>query len=117
MDLMAVAWSSEFIAASYGAVMLCGMLICASERRAGRRDPSDDDVAHAANCYRLWFGDEASQVIGEHMFAATFSRDGRHRRFLKEVASRLEPIHLQCGAARTLDGGSRPGHGKEKDSP
>jgi len=76
-------WLAIFGAGTGG--LVSGFLIGSAMARP--REPSDADVAHTAKCYREWYGDEALVKLGEHMLAATFVRDGRHRAFLKRVAS------------------------------
>jgi len=52
-------------------------------------EPTVDDVRYAAEQYRTYYGTEANSAIGDHCMAATFARDGHHRRFLKRVAMEL----------------------------
>lgn len=52
-------------------------------------EPTDHDVRHAAEQYRTYFGADALSVIGEHSLAATFTPDGRHKRFLQRVTEQL----------------------------
>jgi len=47
------------------------------------------DVRRAAERYRQHYGDDAFRVIGDHMLAARFAPNGRHSRFLKQVAECL----------------------------
>ncbi len=72
-----------------GAAILGGVLILLFERLDRRREPSDADVRRAAARYREWYGEDAFQVIGDHMLAASFAPDGRHKRFLKRVSAEL----------------------------
>lgn len=60
-----------------------------AERFDRRREASDADVQQAANRYRQWYGEQVFTVIGDHMLAASFAPDGRHRRFLKRVSAEL----------------------------
>lgn len=69
--------------------MVGGVLILVAERLDRRREPSDSDVRQAASRYRQHYGEHAFHVIGDHMLAASFSPDGRHRRFLKRVSAEL----------------------------
>ncbi|WP_258045426.1 hypothetical protein [Mesorhizobium sp. NBSH29] len=71
------------------AAIVGGLLMYAAERRDRRREPTDDDVLHAAALYREYYGAEAHRVIGDHMLAASFAPDGRHKRFLKRVSTEL----------------------------
>ncbi len=52
-------------------------------------EPTEHDVQHAAEQYRTYYGSDALSVIGDHMLAATFAPDGRHKRFLKRVTAEL----------------------------
>lgn len=65
------------------------MLILLFERLDRRREPSDADVRRTAARYREWYGEDAFRAIGDHMLAASFAPDGRHRRFLKRVSAEL----------------------------
>ena len=91
MDLIttAITWTYEAIATWYGAAIVGGVLILLFERLDRRREPSDADVRHAASRYRQHYGETAIHVIGDHMLAASFAPDGRHRRFLKRVSAEL----------------------------
>lgn len=91
MDLISTAmtWTYEAIATWYGAAIVGGVLILVAERFDRRREPSDADVRHAASRYRQHYGEHAFHVIGDHMLAASFAPDGRHRRFLKRVSTEL----------------------------
>ena len=82
-------WIYVGIATWYGAAILGGVLILFFERLDRRREPSEADVRQAAARYREWYGDDASRVIGDHILAASFAPDGRHRRFLKRVSAEL----------------------------
>lgn len=85
----AVTWTYKSIATWYMAAVVGGVLILLMERRDRRREPSEDEVRHVAALYRQYYGTEAHQVIGDHMLAASFAPDGRHRRFLKRVSAEL----------------------------
>ena len=91
LDLISTAmtWIYVGVATWYGAAMIGGVLILAAERFDRRREPSDSDVRRAASRYRQHYGEAAIHVIGDHIFAAAFSPDGRHRRFLKQVSAEL----------------------------
>ena len=91
MDLFStiVTWTYKLIATWYGAAILGGLLILVTERFGRTREPSEADVKQTAERYRQWYGDEAMAKIGDHMLAASFAPDGRHRRFLKRVADCL----------------------------
>jgi len=52
-------------------------------------EPTDHAIRHAAEQYRTYYGTEALSVIGEHTLAATFAPDGRHKRFLRRVTTKL----------------------------
>ena len=52
-------------------------------------EPTARDVRHAAEQYRLYFGDEALTVIGEHTMAATFAPYSFHKKFLVRVTKEL----------------------------
>jgi hypothetical protein len=84
-----VNWIYAGIATWYGASILGGVLILLFERLDRRREPSDADVRRAAARYREWYGEKALKAIGDHMLAASFAPDGRHRRFLKRVSAEL----------------------------
>jgi len=77
------------IATWYGAAIVGGVLILIAERFDRRREPSDSDVRQAASRYREHYGEAAIHAIGDHMLAASFSPDGRHRRFLRRVSAEL----------------------------
>lgn len=91
MDVVSTAanWIYAGIATWYGAAILGGVLILLFERLDRRREPSDADVRQAAAQYREWYGEGAFRAIGDHMLAASFAPDGRHRRFLKRVSAEL----------------------------
>jgi hypothetical protein len=91
LDLISTAmtWIYAGVATWYGAAMIGGVLILAAERFDRRREPSDSDVRRAASRYRQHYGEAAIHVIGDHIFAAAFSPDGRHRRFLRRVSAEL----------------------------
>ena len=82
-------WLYAGIATWYGAAIVGGVLILVAERLDRRREPSDGDVKRAASRYRQYYGENAFHVIGDHMLAASFAPDGRHRRFLKRVSAEL----------------------------
>ena len=82
-------WIYAGIATWYGAAIIDGVLILLAERIDRRREPSDADVRQAATRYRQHYGEAAFHVIGDHMLAASFAPDGRHRRFLKRVSAEL----------------------------
>ena len=91
MDLISTAttWIYAGIATWYGAAIVGGVLILVAERFDRRREPSDADVRQAASRYRQHYGADAFHAIGDHMLAASFAPDGRHRRFLKRVSAEL----------------------------
>jgi hypothetical protein len=82
-------WIYAGIATWYGAAIIGGGLILLFERLDRRREPSDADVRRAAARYREWYGEDAFRAIGDHMLAASFAPDSRHRRFLKRVSAEL----------------------------
>lgn len=84
-----IAWAYKALATWYVAAIVGGVLILLAERRDRRREPSDEDVRHAAGQYRQYYGAEAFWVIGDHMLAASFAPDGRHGAFLKRVSAEL----------------------------
>lgn len=84
-----IIWAYKVIATWYAAAIFGGILIFVSEWRDKRRDPNEDDVRHAAAMYREFYGAEAYRIIGDHMLAASFAPDGRHKRFLKRVSAML----------------------------
>ena len=91
MDLISTAmtWIYAGIASWYGAAIVGGVLILVVERFDRRREPPDADVRQAAARYRQHYGEYAFHVIGDHMLAASFAPDGRHRRFLRRVSAEL----------------------------
>jgi hypothetical protein len=91
LDLISTAttWIYAGIATWYGAAVVGGVLILIAERFERRREPSDSDVKQAASRYRQHYGEHAFHAIGDHMLAASFAPDGRHRRFLKRVSAEL----------------------------
>jgi hypothetical protein len=91
VDLISTAmtWTYKAIVTWYGAAIVGGVLILVAERLDRRREPSDADVRRAAVRYREWYGEDAFRAIGDHMLAASFAPDGRHRRFLKRVSAEL----------------------------
>lgn len=86
---MAVTWIYAGIATWYGAAIVGGVLILIAERIDRRREPSNADVRRAAARYLQHYGKYAYDAIGDHMLAASFAPDGRHRRFLKRVSAEL----------------------------
>ncbi len=94
MDLLrtALTWIYTAIATWYVAAIVGGVLILIAERLSSREAPSEADVRQAADRYRQWYGQRALDVIGDHMLAASFAPDGRHRQFLKRVV-----VELQAG--------------------
>lgn len=92
MDLLSTVttWIYAGIATWYVAAIIGGVLILLFERFDRRREPSDADVQQAADRYRQWYGEQAFTVIGDHMLAASFAPDGRHKRFLKRVSAELQ---------------------------
>lgn len=91
MDVLStlITWAYKALATWYTAAIVGGVLMVILDRRDRRREPSHDDVRHAAALYREYYGSEAHQIIGDHMLAASFAPDGRHRRFLKRVSAEL----------------------------
>ena len=85
----AITWIYTGLATWYGAAIVGGVLILLFERLDRRREPSGEDVRRAASLYRQHYGEAALHVIGDHMLAASFAPDGRHRRFLKRVSAEL----------------------------
>ncbi len=84
-----IEWAYRAVATWYVAAIVGGVLIFGAERLSRCREPSDDDVRRAAEHYRLHYGETAIHVIGEHILAASFAPDGRHRQFLKRVSAEL----------------------------
>ena len=82
-------WIYAGIATWYGVAIVGGTLMLAAERLDRRREPSDADIRRAATRYRQHYGEHAIPVIGDHMLAAAFVPDDRHRRFLKRVSAEL----------------------------
>ena len=85
----AMTWIYAGLATWYVAAIVGGILILIAERFDRRREPSQADVQQAAARYRLHYGEQAFMVIGDHMLAASFAPDGRHRQFLKRVSAKL----------------------------
>lgn len=83
-------WTYQAVATWYVAAIIGGLLIFAAERLSRRREPSNTDVRLAAERYRQWYGADALSVIGDHILAAAFAPDGRHRRFLQRVSAELQ---------------------------
>lgn len=84
-----IEWAYRAIATWYAVAIVGGLLILLAERLSRRREPSDADVKRAAARYRQHYGERALDAIGDHLLAAGFAPDGRHRRFLKRVANEL----------------------------
>lgn len=82
-------WAYQAVATWYMAAIVGGVLILIAERLSRRREPSDADVRRAAERYRQWYGNDALAVIGDHLLAASFAPDTRHKRFLKRVSAEL----------------------------
>lgn len=82
-------WAYRAVATWYAATIVGGLLIFTVERLSHRREPSDADVRRAAERYRQWYGNDALVVIGDHLLAASFAPDTRHKRFLKRVSAEL----------------------------
>lgn len=91
MDFLStiMTWTYASIAPWYGVGIIGGVLILIAKWFDRRREPSDADVSQAAVRYRQHYGEQAFMVIGDHMLAASFAPDGRHRRFLKRVSAEL----------------------------
>ena len=91
MDLISTAmtWIYAGLATWLGASIVGGVLISIAERLDRRREPSDADVRRAASRYRQHYGEAAIHVIGDHILAASFAPDSRHRQFLKRVSAEL----------------------------
>ena len=104
LDLIATAtaWIYAGVATWYGAAMVGGVLILIAERFDRRREPSDADVRHAASRYRQHYGETAFHVIGDHVLAAGFAPDGKHRRFLKRVSCELLATAVTEDRARAI---------------
>lgn len=83
-------WAYRAFATWYVAGIVGGVLILVAERLSRRSEPSDADVKRAAERYRQWYGGEALSVIADHVLAASFAPDGRHKRFLTRVARELQ---------------------------
>jgi hypothetical protein len=92
MDLIStvVMWTYKLIATWYVVAIIGGALMLIAQRFSRVSEPSETDVHQAAERYREWYGDEAMAKIGDHMLAASFAPDGRHRRFLKRVITELQ---------------------------
>jgi hypothetical protein len=82
-------WVYQALATWYVAAILAAGLILFMERRDRLREPTEADVKRAAERYVEFYGSDAFSVIGDHMLAATFAPDGRHRAFLKRVSAAL----------------------------
>ncbi|MFT4159601.1 hypothetical protein [Shinella sp.] len=72
---MLIDWMYKILATWYAAAVVGGVLVLLAERRIRRCEPSDDDVRHAADQYRQYYGSEAHKIIGDHMLAASFAPD------------------------------------------
>jgi len=105
LDLIATAtaWIYAGVATWYGAAMVGGVLILIAERFDRRRESSDADVRRAASRYRQHYGETAFHVIGDHMLAAGFAADGKHRRFLKRVSCELLATAVTEDRARAIE--------------
>lgn len=84
-----VEWAYRVVATWYVAAIIGGMLIFLAERLSGWREPSGADVRRAAARYRQHYGPRALDAINDHLLAASFAPDSRHRRFLKRVSAEL----------------------------
>jgi len=82
-------WIQKGIATFYGASILGGLLIFVAEWLTRRKEPSDADVKSAALRYRQHYGGWALDVIGDHILAASFAPDRRHKRFLLRVSDEI----------------------------
>jgi hypothetical protein len=91
LDFLSVAmtWIYAGVATWFGAAVVGGVLILIAERFDRGREPSDADEKRAVSRYRQHYGEHAFMVIGDHMLAASFAPDGRHRRFLRRVSAEL----------------------------
>ena len=83
-------WAYRAVATWYVTAIVGGLLIFAADRLSRRREPSDADIRRAAERYRQWYGSAALAVIGDHLLAASFAPDTRHKRFLRRVAGELQ---------------------------
>ncbi|WP_449307676.1 hypothetical protein [Pseudochelatococcus sp. B33] len=86
---MITLWACFMNAAWYGAAVVRGAMIILAKWCGREHQPTDKDVWHAVELYRQFYGDAAHRIIGDHMLAASFAPDGRHRRFLKRVSAEL----------------------------
>jgi hypothetical protein len=84
-----IALAYEALATWFGAAIVGGLLIFIAERFSQNSEPSDADVKRAAIRYRQYYGQHAFIVVGDHLLAASFAPDSRHRRFLKRVSAEL----------------------------
>jgi hypothetical protein len=91
LDYFSVAMTLAYgaLATWCGAAIIGGVLIFIAEWFSRNSEPCDSDVKRAAVCYRQYYGNHAFIVIGDHLLAASFAPDGRHRRFLKRVSAEL----------------------------
>jgi hypothetical protein len=91
LDFLSItaAWATKVLLTWLVAAIIGGVLIAGMDGRARRAEPSDNDVKRAATRYLEYFGEDAVVLINDHIIAASFSPDGRHRRFLKRVHSEL----------------------------
>lgn len=88
-----VSWIYKAIDTCSMAAIIGGVLLLIGARFSWEREPSAADVRQAAERYRRYYGDQALAVIGDHMLAASFTPDGRHRRFLIRVIAALQ---IEC---------------------
>jgi hypothetical protein len=84
-----IALASEALATWFGAATVGVVLIFIAERFSQNGEPSDADVKRAAIHYRQYYGQHALIVIGDHLLAASFAPDSRHRHFLERVSVEL----------------------------
>ncbi|MEA2894516.1 MAG: hypothetical protein QOJ84_131 [Bradyrhizobium sp.] len=91
MDYFSVVMTLAYgaLATWCGAAIIGSVLILIAERFSQNSEPSDAGVKRAAICYRQYYGEHAFIVIGDHLLAASFAPDSRHRRFLKRVSAEL----------------------------
>lgn len=72
-----------------GAAALVIAVILWALRPPRPKPPSQDDVRRVADLYRLYYGDRAASVLGDHMLGASFAPDGEHHAFLRRVAGEM----------------------------
>jgi hypothetical protein len=82
-------WAYQAVATWYVAAIVGGVLIMFMKCRSRRAEASETEVKRAAARYRQHYGEAAVHVMGDHMLAASFAPDGRHRQFLKRVSAEL----------------------------